>query len=134
MREMPINFPYMGRSMSISQAARHWRTDIRTIRRWADEHGDGLHEAMRQNGIAACRASGKKRGRVNSTTVRPVAETVRLDAAAMQFLQRTMRWVCYSSRIHGETKDVRYHVGNRKLDFAGLIALAESYGFSCADS
>lgn len=130
MREMPTNFPYMARTMSNAEAMRFWSADTRTIKRWATEVGDGLHEAMIENGLFASREAGRKRGKLNSNPPPTPPPSTELDAAAMQFLQRTMRWVCYSSRIHGETKDVYYHVGNRKLDFDGLIALAESYGFS----
>jgi hypothetical protein len=113
--------------MSISQAVKHWQTYPRTVRKWADEIGGGLIEAMEENGRFASKQAGRRTGRIR-VTVATVAEDP-IDQRAMRHLQRTTRWVCYSSRIYGASGDVYYHVGNRRVSLGELLEIAAEHGF-----
>lgn len=130
-RPIPKDFAHEARKMTVSGAATHWRTCTRTIRRWTDEVGGDLREVMVANGRHGSslggRRCGKSHGRFNYGPAK--LEEMTDEQRVMQFLQRKTRWVCYSSRIYGDTKDVCYYVGNRRLSFGELIALAKRYGF-----
>lgn len=131
--------------MTVSEASDAYKTCTRTIRKWASECGHGLHDAMIANGRYGSKIGGLKSGRLYGKMNKhpPIASlnTLTPEQEAMRFLQRKMRWVCYSSRIHagsdegrgsdsaGESRDVYYHVGNRKLTSDELFDLAKRYGF-----
>jgi hypothetical protein len=127
---MPEDFPAIGRGMCVSVAAKHYKVCTRTIRNWAVDHGGGLHEAMIQNGRWGSRVGGAA-GAKKLRETKPVEKSWHdpIDQRAMTHLQRTKRWVCYSSRIHGSIGKVYYNVGNRKLTFDELIAVARQNGF-----
>lgn len=134
MKPVPEGFARDARRMGVSEAAAHYKSCTRTVRMWALECGDGLHEAMLSNGAYGSKLGGLKSGRLNgrfNVTYNPDSYiTLTPEQEAMRFLQRKTRWVCYSSRIHtGESGSVYYHVGNRKLTRDGLFELARKYGF-----
>jgi hypothetical protein len=125
---IPTDFTTTARTMNMMEAARHYGTNNKRIRAWAEQCGDGLVEAMLENGKAACRPRGAAAGRralrrIDMSDMTREAE----DSRAMRHLQRATRWVCYSTRIHGD-KEIMYHVGNRKLTLVELIELARKYG------
>jgi hypothetical protein len=134
MREMPEDFPSKARAMTIISAGRSWGADTRTIKKWVEEAGGGLREAMLENARHSAVIAGKKQGPKNRQAKIPSMEPLPLDGEAMRFLQRKKGWVCHSNRIYGATKNVHYHIGNRTVSFDELIAIANSYGFSGADS
>lgn len=130
MRPIPEDFATNARGMGVSEAARHYNACTRTIRLWASACGDGLHEAMIANGRHASIMAGKMTTKARTKIVPLSRDSLTQEQEAMRFLQRKMRWVCYSSRIHeGESKDVYYNVGNRKLTSDELFDLAKRYGF-----
>jgi hypothetical protein len=129
-KPMPSDFPMLARTLSVTGAQKYWKTTREKIHEWAAELGDGCIEAMKQNGAWACRSAGIAGAQ---RAVRRVASGSGFrepeDVRALKHLQRATRWSCYSSRVYGETKDIVYHVGNRKLSLGELIELAERHGF-----
>lgn len=134
MKAVPEDFPSKARAMTITAACKFWKADIRTIRKWVEESGGGLREAMLENARHGSVIGGKKQGPKNRQAKIPSMEPLPLDGEAMRFLQRKKGWVCHSNRIYGATKNVHYHIGNRTVSFEELLAIANSYGFSGADS
>jgi hypothetical protein len=128
---MPPDFPMLARTMSVTGAQKYWKTTGEKIREWATELGDGCIEAMRQNGAWASKGSGTGASQRSMRRIAGTSGSFREpeDVRALKHLQRATRWSCYSSRVYGETKDIMYHVGNRKLSLGELIELAERHGF-----
>jgi hypothetical protein len=131
---MPEDFPAKARAMSITEAARHWKSSGPKIRVWAESMGKDFHDAMIANGRYASTVGGRMSGRANGklNLVQKVGESqmpMTIEQKAMRFLQREKRWVCYSSRVHTGVGNVYFHVGNRKLNSDELIELAKKFGF-----
>ena len=127
--EVPEEFAILARAMSVTEAARYWRISKDRVRRYALAMGEDFHAAMVENGRYAVRTASSAQGRKNSAAAKQGAgrseET--LEARVMRFISR--RWPCYSSRIYGETDNVYYFIGSRRVDWDELLATARRYGF-----
>jgi hypothetical protein len=127
--DIPEDFRTLGRTMTISGAAERWQTDTRRVRMWAEVIGDGFLEAMLENGRHASRMAGATGRRSMLQRRMNYQSGLPLHELAMTHIRRKTRFTCYSDRIYGGNGDV-YFIGNRKVDFDGLIAVAKQYGFS----
>ena len=128
---MPASFPERAPGMSVIEARMHYSAGKGSIRRWADEVSPTLYQAMVDNGKAnSLRAT---KGQTVTRRIVKACEGIAsepMDVAAMRHIQRTKRWVCYSSRIHEKKGEIVYYVGNRKLSFDELLEVARGFGFS----
>lgn len=126
--DIPDEFRKTGRTMTLSTAAERWQVDTRRVRMWAEVIGDGFLEAMLENGRHAAKVAGAT-GRRSMLQRRMSHQSgLPLHELAMTHIRRKTRFTCYSDRIYGGNGDV-YFVGNRKVDFDGLLAIAKQHGF-----
>jgi hypothetical protein len=126
--DIPDDFKKEGRSMTLSACAERWKVDSRRVRAWAEAMGGGMLEAMLENGKHAAQKAGAL-GRKNSLLRNKQRVDIDSREKAMNYIRRKTRFTCYSDRIYGGNGDV-YYIGNRKVDFDGLIETAKRYGFS----
>jgi len=116
--------------MSVIEARMHYSVGRDSIRRWADATSPTLYQQMVDNG-----KENSLRATKGQTAVRRIVKACEniaiepLDTAAMRHIQRTTRWVCYSSRIHEQKGEVLYYVGNRVLNRDELLEVARGFGF-----
>lgn len=129
-KPIPASFPEKAPSLSVIEARTLYSVGSETIKKWANATSETLYRTMVDNGKAnSLRAT---KGQVATRRVVKACEGIAiepLDTAAMRHIQRTKRWVCYSSRIHEQKGEVLYYVGNRVLNRDELLAVAEGFGF-----
>jgi hypothetical protein len=129
-KPMPASFPERAPGMSVIEARIHYSAGKGSIERWANEVSPILYRTMVDNGKANSLQATK-----GQTTTRRIVRACEgiaiepLDTAAMRHIQRTKRWVCYSSRIHEQKGEVLYYVGNRVLNRDELLEVARGFGF-----
>lgn len=125
---IPEGFAAKARGMSVVEAARHYGVRTERIRTWSRAIGNGLPEAMAANGAEASKraAAARRKEIAEKKAARP---DVTLAEKVMTHIRRATRFIVHSDRIYGGSGDV-YYVGNRKMDWDGLMAVAQRYGFT----